>query len=211
MKTIIRFIITILFFPIFMQAQEEQEINSLFKNAEAQYGMSDFYFYSSNYKGEPIYGGGVNFTAVFNNNLAIGVGVDISETKKVNFQNLTPAIKPKLSIWGFTANMEYLIIPKKIINFSIPLKIGLGYATYNDRYYKDSWGYGNYSNTYKLIEDDFYFIAEPGINMFVNIFDWMSVKAGGSYRFVLGANELGSNIDFSGYTINVGLRFKIFE
>jgi hypothetical protein len=211
MKTIITSVIAILVFINTSKAQGQEKVKSLFNTPEVKYAVSDLYFYTNTYNNNLIYGAGFSASAVFNNNFVTGIAVDISGTKQVNFPTLALAVTPRFTLYSFTGNFEYLMLPNKVVNFSIPLKLGVGYATFKDKNYIESVNYTTNSTYYRLIEDDYFFVAEPGVNMFVNLFDWMSLKVGGSYRFVVGASELGNNNTFSGYAINVGVRFKIYE
>jgi len=53
-----------------------------------------------------------------------------------------------------------------------------------------------------------FFIAEPEVNVIVNISEKMRFSVGGGYRFIGGAGAMRSRLD--GFTANVGLKLSFF-
>ena len=209
MKTSIS-IVAFLLLTFALEAQQP-ETKTLFREIRSEYAISDLYFYTFNYGNKPMNGASVNVSGVFKNNFATGLSIDITQSKNITFPNLNIAVTPRFTYYGFSGNVEYLIMPHKFINFSIPLKVGMGYATYNDYYYPEQFNYYGYSTTYRQIADDAFFIVEPGLKVMVNLFKSISLSAGANYRLALGVNTIGNNANFSGLTFNTGLQFKINE
>jgi hypothetical protein len=63
----------------------------------------------------------------------------------------------------------------------------------------------------KMAESSPYFIVEPGLNIELNLFRFMRIAVGGTYRFVSGLDmaNLG-NRNLSGPTANLMFKFGRF-
>ena len=69
------------------------------------------------------------------------------------------------------------------------------------------------STYWARVERSYLAVIEPGINIEFDIFSWMSLATGGSYRFVLGSQLYslpGSDRILSGASIHTGLKFQCF-
>lgn len=114
---------------------------------------------------------------VFNHSFVIG-GEGYGLVNDIEFDDLPP-LRDQLLAFGYGGVFfEYINRPHKIVHLSIHSLIGGGSLCYENYYY----GYWY---------DDVFFIAEPGVDLMLNITDHFRMGIGGSYRFVTGVNSSG--------------------
>jgi len=104
--------------------------------------------------------------------------------------------------------LEPIIASKKLVHVSIPIVLGVGgYGLTSYPYYIED--FGNYYNYYS---SGSFLVAEPGLNVELNVFRCFRVGIGGSYRFAQGPGSTYglSNAKLSGYNVNVSFRFGWF-
>jgi len=90
--------------------------------------------------------------------------------------------------------LEYILRPRKLLHLSVHTLIGGGSLCYRDDWY-EPW------------DDDAFFVAEPGLDLMLNVTKCFRIGIGGSYRYVAGIGLDGlTNKDVSGAT--AGLTFK---
>lgn len=112
---------------------------------------------------------------------------------------------------GYVFEMAYggvLIEPvlwdDKLVHATIPILLGGGAASVsNVRVYDLGWnGYNDATAFY---------VAEPGINMELNVFRHLRLGLGGSYRLVSGSSLINTtDFDLSGFNGNLSLKFGWF-
>jgi len=91
--------------------------------------------------------------------------------------------------------MEYILASRKLAHLSINALIGGGNIQLHDEF------------DYFEYEDDF-FVFEPGAELELNFSPHFRIGAGGSYRYIAGANLAGINSrDLSGPSINLNFKF----
>jgi hypothetical protein len=108
--------------------------------------------------------------------------------------------------------IEYIAMPKKAIHLSFPLILGAGGASVSNKIYDpyDNVNQEDWTN-FEIVESSGYFIAEPGVNLELNIVRFMRMTMGANYRFITGTNlERISDSDLSGISFNFGLKFGKF-
>ncbi len=90
--------------------------------------------------------------------------------------------------------LEYILRPRKLLHLSVHTLIGGGSLCYRDNWY-EHW------------DDDAFFVAEPGLDLMLNVTKCFRIGIGGSYRYIAGIGLDGlTNKDVSGAT--AGLTFK---
>lgn len=107
----------------------------------------------------------------------------------------------------FGLKTEYVLSSHRTFHVAFNLMTGAGFTTQYDRYYyRENSNYGNLPyNT------DWFFVAEPGVQLEVNVFRWMRFSPGYSYRAVYGSNAEGLRDEsLSGNTFNLTLKFGRF-
>ena len=98
--------------------------------------------------------------------------------------------------------IEYYFTPKSLFGFSAGATIGGGGLTFHSR--KEAYDEDEYGS-------DVFFVAEPEVNVFVNITKFCRIGAGISYRYVkgIGVDEFDDK-DFRGPSIGIIVAFGWF-
>jgi len=123
--------------------------------------------------------------ATFNDKLTIGLG-GYGLVTKSSFDYVPPTPDPIQPVrigmgYGGLA-MEYTFFGKKKVHFSIPVLIGVGGFTFYEED-ADLW-----DDNFNDIGTSAAFVAEPGINVEMNLFKYFRFAAGVSYRYVSGTS-----------------------
>lgn len=108
--------------------------------------------------------------------------------------------------------LEYILMPKSVVHVNFPLLIGGG-STFYVRYDNDGNNPINWesSDDKDVIDDDDFFVVEPGVRAEVNILRFMRLNAGISYRYAAGLEMVNTpNNYINNFTATVGLRFGKF-
>ncbi len=120
------------------------------------------------------------------------------EAAAVNWQHETierPDIR--INYGGF--EMEYVNRSFRLMHFGTQLLIGSGSVRYDNR------------NIDVEKTRDQYFVAQPGVNVFLNVTNWFRISAGGYYRYTANVNLDGTDSsELSGFSGILGLRFGRF-
>lgn len=169
----------------------------LFKRARYSYlqyhmGYSPMFF--SN--GQTVHGFSCELTGVvFNDKLALGFDID-GYAKQVPY---TITSYPYITTWvAMSLNIEPLIRPRKVINFSFPVKLGWGGA---QRYVL--------TQNSLLIENPQFFVVNPQAMVWVNLLKPLSLGAGASYRMCFNSDP-DTFSDYGGVSAYATLRFKFY-
>lgn len=98
--------------------------------------------------------------------------------------------------------LEYVHRSNKLLHFTVQTLIGGGSVEYRDKRNKDAQN--------NDVHDDF-FIAEPGVNVILNVSKNFRIGLGGSYRYVTGVSFRGlNNSDLSGPSAVLTFKFGSF-
>lgn len=124
----------------------------------------------------------------------------------------SPFNEPLYVEFGYGGLMlEYIVAPTKLVHINLQALIGAGGVTHRSNMYdnlldEDGPDYRHYGRKEAV------FVAEPAINVELNVTQWFRVTAGGSYRYVSGVNEIRgiANKDLSGPSASLGLKFGAF-
>jgi hypothetical protein len=146
--------------------------------------------------GQTIHGfSGSLFGIVLSDKIALGLDIDGANPTATYPANHLPRIT---SFVYMSLNIEPLIKPRKIINFSFPVKIGYGGASY-----ESVLGNGWYQ------KNETFLVVSPSAMAWVNLFKPLSLGVGGNYRMAF--NKEDATFDrYSGFSACVMLRFKFY-
>lgn len=184
-----------------------QEIQTLFKGRVTGYGAisNKFTTIGGDYANiVELYGG-----VYLNHKFFVGLGGAAS----TNYLPVAPeySVRPldKLSYqYGQTGLVtEYVLGSNKACHFVFHLFSGAGFTLQYDRYgwhdEQDDWFDRN-----EDMEENWFFVAEPGVQLELNLFRWMRFSPGVTYRAVYGsdARELQDDA-LSDWSYNVTLKF----
>jgi hypothetical protein len=101
---------------------------------------------------------------------------------------------------------EYVIGSDKPVHLVVNLMTGAGFTLQYERF-----GYHNSSYQNDVHDQNWFFVAEPGVQVEVNLFKWMRFSPGISYRRSFGSNGRGlEDKDISGVSYNATLKFGKF-
>jgi len=95
------------------------------------------------------------------------------------------------------------------IHFVINMFSGVGFTA---QYNRHDWYDNNYNNQPTPLHDEnWFYVLEPGAQLEMNLFRWMRLSPGISYRQTYGSNGLGLNdTSLSDWTYNITLKFGGF-
>lgn len=107
--------------------------------------------------------------------------------------------------WG-GVYMEYINQPHKLMHLTCSVLIGAGGASFENI----TKSPGNTEKWYD--ESSAFFIFEPGIGMEINVWEYMRLEIGASYRLALGVDmpHVDDN-DIGGFSANIAFKFGLFQ
>jgi hypothetical protein len=106
---------------------------------------------------------------------------------------------------------EYVLGSNKAFHVAFHLFSGAGFTLQHER---DSWRH--HDDDFDFDDDDvqdenWFFVAEPGVQFEINVFKWMRFSPGISYRAAFGSDGLGmKDSDISNISYNATLKFGRF-
>ena len=159
-----------------------------------------------------VYMSGLNAGLIINHNFTVGFsGSGWSNRKTMYFNNGADSTGAYLEGGFGRLILEYTMNPQSLIHVTFPLMIGAGgarYFTVNDN---NNWESNDWNTHENTIETDVFFSVEPGIRAELNVFKFMRLNAGVSYRYVNGLELRNTSKDMlNNFTANVGLKFGKF-
>ncbi|HZB13064.1 MAG TPA: hypothetical protein VE467_08555 [Chryseolinea sp.] len=108
--------------------------------------------------------------------------------------------------------MEYVVGSNKAVHVAFSLFSGAGFTLQHERY---DWHDHDHDDDFDFDEDvkdeNWFFVAEPGVQVEVNVFKWMRFCPGISYRAAFESDGLGmKDSDISNVSYNATLKFGRF-
>jgi len=106
---------------------------------------------------------------------------------------------------------EYVFGSNKVIHFNFTLFSGAGFTVQYERKDWDDWD--DYDSDTDDVEHDenFFYVLEPGAQLELNVFKWMRLSPGISYRKTFGSKGIGLNdADLTDWSYNISLKFGKF-
>lgn len=163
------------------------------------YGAFDFGYSEIELRPTATFGarGGV----IFGHNFALGVG----GRAFINEYNYVEAINRDASLVGGYGGFfaEWIIAPKFPVHISVPALVGLGGVAYSTLDQENS----DYVKVNDIENTETFFIAEPGIELELNMTKFFRIAVYGSYRYTTDLNWTKTPVDvLNGYS--AGLIFK---
>ncbi|MFA6235170.1 MAG: hypothetical protein WC824_13430 [Bacteroidota bacterium] len=137
---------------------------------------------------------------------SVRASTEAEQAYSVNNENLYV----EFGYGGFVA--EYILIPSKLVHVNVQALVGGGSVNYRENRYGDDDIFGDDDHSMHRGPGEVLFVAEPAVNVELNVTDWFRVSAGASYRFVSGLNSLRGleNKDLSGPSGSIALKFGAF-
>jgi hypothetical protein len=156
--------------------------------------------------------GGMSVGMVIDHNFTVGLtGRGWCNRDGMYYPNVTDTAGAYLEGGYGGLLLEYTLFPKSIIHVTFPVVIGAGGATYTtDTEYKE-WNGHDWDTHYKTLCSDAFFVIEPGVRAELNVFKFMRLNAGISYRYVGDLQMVNTPSDLmNNFTATVGLKFGKF-
>jgi len=183
---------------------EIQTLTGPGRNLGFYFGFTTGYSQIDNYDA---FSAGATLAMIANHGLAIGFSGKgfFSESYK-----LTGGSNTSYNYAGGYGGLliEPIILPKGPVHVSFPILLGAGGITRNKLTNIDY----PYNYTDVFVEDaDAFLIAEPGIELELNVVRWMRLAIGGSYRITtsLGPGEFNPDA-LNGFTAGLSIKFGMF-
>lgn len=203
--------LTFLFFTFNASAQEHE---TLFASPVEHGGYGAVVSKITPIRGEMAYMVGGYGGWLINHTLMLGVGgygllTNVRATAQAE-QAYSPYDEPLYVEFGYGGLMiEYTLAPHKLVHVNAQVLIGAGGVNYREDWH-DNWLDDNHGRRYGRTEA--LFVAEPAVNVELNLTEWMRLSAGASYRFVNGVEGLIGleNNDLSGPSGQLALKFGAF-
>ncbi len=110
--------------------------------------------------------------------------------------------------------IEPIIAPFSVVNVSFPVTIGAGGVAYTKRYDIDQ--YWDNNNRWDTWDASAFFVAEPGVEINLNLIKFMRLSFGGYYRYTAGLsledpNGVKAEKDMlNGFSAGISLKFGKF-
>ncbi len=159
--------------------------------------------------------GGAKAGLIINDKLSVG-GYYLQNLNEITGPTEFPNTYYDLKMGG--AFVEYSLWSDRLVHLTIPLFIGGGELSLDDRGDDDLY---DWDSSYG---DDYFFVIEPGIQAELNVHKYVRFHLGAGYRIVNGIDyqvttglagatnnlDLGNN-DISGFTISAGLEIGLFR
>ncbi|NOT73707.1 MAG: hypothetical protein HOP08_02175 [Cyclobacteriaceae bacterium] len=118
-----------------------------------------------------------------------------------------PSLNLSYQYGQFGLMTEYVIGSGRAVHLAFSLFAGPGFTLQYQRY-----DFNNNNNRERHIRDEnWFFVAEPGMHLEFNVLKWMRFSPGISYRATAGSNASGlSDSDLSNLSYNATLKFGRF-
>jgi hypothetical protein len=105
--------------------------------------------------------------------------------------------------------VERVFNSNRPVHFVLSMFSGVGFSA---QYNRNEWYDYNYNNQSSSLHDEnWFYVLEPGAQLELNLFRWMRLSPGVSYRQTYGSDGLGLSDDsLSDWTYNITLKFGGF-
>ena len=153
---------------------------------------------------ETFHGGTMSFGVVINDFWYTVLSFDFMYSRDVMLDSTIPVVNPRYAYSGYFLNNEFIIGSKSAITLTLPVRVGVGYANYYDKYSDSN------TNQRKSIADDVFFDAEAGCSVYINFLKNVSLGGTAKYRYTYDAERIGTDADFTQFAYDVKLRFRFF-
>lgn len=145
-----------------------------------------------------------------NHSFLLGISAaGLTNDIKVPFEHRAQPLDNLSYMYGQVGMMtEYVVASNRAVHVAFNLFTGAGFTF---QYERDDWHNDNEFDFDDGNDEDWFFVAEPGVQVEINLFKWMRFSPGISYRAVLNSNARGlSDNKLSDISYNATLKFGKF-
>jgi len=190
----------------------ESQVQSLFKGGKftsGGYGAITNKF--TNINGQFANLAGIYGGWYVNHSFLIGAGAAaLTNNIRVPLEHSMDPFKDLSYMYGQVGMVtEYVIASNKSVHVAFNLFSGAGFTL---QYERENWHDDDYEMEWEGNEDeDWFFVAEPGVMVEVNVFKWMRFSPGISYRATFGSDGRGlGDSKLSDISYNATFKFGKF-
>ncbi|HPS62641.1 MAG TPA: hypothetical protein PLK82_06245, partial [Bacteroidales bacterium] len=155
--------------------------------------------------------GGISVGMIIDHNFALGLtGRGWTNRDDMYFPNVTDTAGGYLEGGYGGLLLEYTLFPKSVVHVTFPVMIGAGGTSFVSEAKHHDWDdkSSDWENDDcgKTLDSDSFFVIEPGVRAEVNVFKFMRLNAGVSYRYTSGFDMVRTSSDMlNNFTATVGL------
>jgi len=208
MKT--RFVLTSFFITIMTITTMAQEVQSIFGNGRDTGGYGAISNKFTYIGGEfanicEVYGG-----VLINRRWMIGAAFAGSTNDiRVPVEYSVDPVNPMTYQYGQGGlKVERIFNSNRPVHFVINVFTGVGFSA---QYNRNDWYDYNYNPSTSVHDENWFYVIEPGAQLEMNLFRWMRLSPGISYRQTYGSDGLGlSDGSLSDWTYSITLKFGGF-
>lgn len=146
-----------------------------------------------------------------NHSFLLGIGAAaLTNDIRVPLEHSSDPLKDLSYMYGqFGLVTEYVLASNKTVHVVFNLFSGAGFTTQYERYeWKDDDHEFDWDED---CDENWFFVAEPGVQVEINVFKWMRFSPGISYRAAFGSDAPGvSDNSLSDISYNATLKFGKF-
>lgn len=143
----------------------------------------------------------------------LGLGAAASTNNlEVPLQYSTEPLKKMSWQYGQLGLMtEYVFGSNRVVHVNLTLFSGGGFTVQYERKDWDEWDDHDFDDGDTDHDENFFYVLEPGAQLELNVFKWMRLSPGISYRKTFGSDGVGMrDSDLSDWSYNVSLKFGKF-
>jgi hypothetical protein len=212
--------LAILFVTLLANAQDQTtnssgEIGTLFGRNKVSkpgwfIGLDNGY---TKFGSRDIHMSGITVALIANHNFTIGIsGSGWTNRNSTYYAYVTDTCGAYLEGGFGKLLLEFTPNPKSPVHFTFPVFLGVGGASYvTDKEWYE-WDGCEWDTHHKVIDADAFFTFEPGVRLEVNVFRFMRLNAGVSYRFVNGLELIHTSASMmNNYSATFGVKFGRFQ
>jgi hypothetical protein len=194
---------------------QNEEINTLFGNGKkVQIG----WFAGPNggytrFASSDIALAGLSAGMIINHNFTIGLtGYGVANSHNLTYPQFVDTTDVRLEGGYGGLLLEYTLFPKSLIHVTFPLMIGGGSMAYITDYDQSSDHYDeNWDCNNQAVDQDAFFVIEPGVKAEINLLKFMRLGLGVSYRYTPGLELINTSSEFiNNFTAGASLKFGKF-
>jgi hypothetical protein len=155
---------------------------------------------------------GIEAGMVINHHFTIGLtGTGVANSDYLTYNNIVDTASVRLEGCYGGLLLEYTLFPKSVIHVTFPLMIGGGQMSYITTNGNESWDEEGSDCDNRKIDEDNFFVVEPGVKAEINILKFMRFGVGVSYRYTPDLDMINTSSSFiNNFTASASLKFGKF-
>ena len=155
---------------------------------------------------------GIQAGMVINHHFTIGLtGFGVANSEYLTYKQFVDNTDVRLEGGYGGLLLEYTMFPKSAIHVSFPVMIGGGQMSYISTNETKTWDGKEWDSDNRKIDEDSFFVIEPGVRAEMNILKFMRFGVGVSYRYTPDLDMINTSKAFiNNFTAGASLKFGKF-